>query len=117
MYYQKDSECFFNEVAMILQCPKSLTIIKKVILFAAFKQHLLQPLAPNLGFLTLGVLFSFSVQLCSVFGLLFILPIITATILAGKATPMHSQVFTLAPSPLEEVDSDVSYTCELAAQS
>lgn len=40
----------------------------------------------------------------------------TAMILADKATPMHSQVFALAPSPLEGVDSDVSHTCELAAQ-
>lgn len=41
----------------------------------------------------------------------------TAMILADKATPMHNQVFTLAPSPLEGVNSDVPHTCELAAQS
>lgn len=54
-----------------------MTIIEKVTLLAAFREHLLQLLAPNLGFLILGALFSFSVQLCLVFGLLFMLPIIS----------------------------------------
>ena len=38
-------------------------------------------------------------------------------ILADKATPMHSQVLALAPLAPEGVDSEVSHTCELAAQS
>lgn len=93
-------------------------IIEKVILLAAFKQHWLQPLAPTQPWITnpQGPLF---IQCSVVFSLWIAVHSadhFTATILADEAIPMHSQVLALALSALEGVDSDVSHTCELAAQ-